>query len=134
MQELPTAPLEVARSRHVGITNEGATCFMNALLQSLYFTDEFRIMIDSFEPPSNDEANESSGDDDNEKPKFPLVFALQDLFTSLDTANSSVSAKKFIKAVGWASNQQEDVQEFLRDLLNKLNDELKGKMKFSSKF
>jgi ubiquitin C-terminal hydrolase len=34
--------------RYVGLTNQGATCYMNSLLQSLYMTPEFRRAIYSW--------------------------------------------------------------------------------------
>jgi ubiquitin carboxyl-terminal hydrolase 7 len=38
----------------VGLRNQGATCYLNSLLQSLYFTNAFRkVRQDNFGPPNH---------------------------------------------------------------------------------
>lgn len=34
--------------KHIGMCNQGATCYMNSLLQALYMTPEFRQFIYSW--------------------------------------------------------------------------------------
>jgi len=36
------------KNRYIGLANQGATCYMNSLLQSLYMTHEFRQFIYSW--------------------------------------------------------------------------------------
>lgn len=39
----------VRRIKHLGLSNQGATCYMNSLLQSLFMTPEFRNAIYNWE-------------------------------------------------------------------------------------
>jgi ubiquitin carboxyl-terminal hydrolase 7 len=55
---------------YVGLKNQGATCYMNSLLQSLYFTNTFRKSV--FQIPT-----------DNEEPTKSVPLALQRLFFNL---------------------------------------------------
>jgi ubiquitin carboxyl-terminal hydrolase 47 len=38
------API-ITKQRFVGLSNQGATCYMNSLLQTLYMTPEFRAAL-----------------------------------------------------------------------------------------
>lgn len=62
---------------HVGLYNQGATCYMNSLFQSLFFTNIYRKSV--YQIPTENDAPESS-----------LVYALQRLFYNLQFSDSAV--------------------------------------------
>lgn len=99
----------------VGLKNQGATCYMNSLLQSLFFTNFFRKAV--FEIPT-----------DEDEPSKSVALALQRVFYQLATSSSSVGTTELTRSFGWNSLEsfmQHDVQEFNRVL----QDNLEGKMK-----
>lgn len=62
---------------YVGMKNQGATCYMNSLFQSLYCTNYFRKAVYQI-PTENDDPNNS------------IALALQRLFYNLQFNNNSV--------------------------------------------
>lgn len=97
-----------------GIRNQGATCYMNSLLQSLYFTTAFRHAVMGI--PTEDEPD-----------KVPA--ALQRLFFQLSTSSDGVDTRKLTKSFGWDSGDaftQHDVQELNRVLMDNLEGKMKG--------
>ena len=101
---------------YVGLKNQGATCYLNSLLQSLYFTNAFRQAI--YNIPT--ETEEDLGDS---------AYTLQRLFYQLQTSNNDVSTSELTKSFGWESRhiyQQQDVQELCRKLMERMEDKMKG--------
>lgn len=101
---------------YVGLKNQGATCYMNSLLQTLYFTNQLRKAV--YKMPT--EADDSSKS---------VALALQRVFHDLQFTDKPVGTKKLTKSFGWEtldSFMQHDVQEFLRVLLDKLESKMKG--------
>ncbi|KAG0239645.1 hypothetical protein BGX31_002574 [Mortierella sp. GBA43] len=99
----------------VGLKNQGATCYMNSLLQSLFFTNYFRKAV--FEIPTAED-----------EPSKSVSLALQRVFYQLATNDVSVGTTELTRSFGWNSLEsfmQHDVQEFNRVL----QDNLEGKMK-----
>ncbi|KAF5101371.1 hypothetical protein D0Z03_000611 [Geotrichum reessii] len=97
-----------------GIRNQGATCYMNSLLQSLYFTTAFRHAVMGI--PTEDEPD-----------KVPA--ALQRVFFQLNTSSDGVDTRKLTKSFGWDSGDaftQHDVQELNRVLMDNLEGKMKG--------
>lgn len=100
----------------VGIKNQGATCYLNSLLQSLYFTDAFRRAV--YQIPT-----------DNEAVRTNSAWTLQRLFYRLQKDKSAVSTNELTASFGWDSRQifeQQDVQELSRILMEKLEERMKG--------
>lgn len=100
----------------VGLKNQGATCYMNSLLQSLFFTNYFRRAVYQI-PTENDIPSES------------VALALQRVFYLLQSSDQPVGTTELTKSFGWKSLDsflQHDVQEFNRVLQEKLESKMKG--------
>mmetsp|Transcript_25454 Transcript_25454/g.35239 ORF Transcript_25454/g.35239 Transcript_25454/m.35239 type:complete len:1039 (-) Transcript_25454:237-3353(-) len=98
----------------IGIKNQGATCYMNSLLQALFHLKFFRRVV--YKMPT-------------ETGKISIPFALQCLFYRLQTSEIPVSTKELTKSFGWDtadSFSQHDVTEFNRVLIDTLETKMKG--------
>ncbi|PWA85934.1 MATH-like protein [Artemisia annua] len=101
----------------VGLKNQGATCYMNSLLQTLYHIPYFRKAV--YHMPTTE----------NDMPSGSIPLALQSLFYKLQYNETSVATKELTKSFGWDSYEsfmQHDVQELNRVLCEKLEDKMKG--------
>jgi ubiquitin carboxyl-terminal hydrolase 7 len=101
---------------YVGVKNQGATCYMNSLLQVLYFTNLLRKCVYKM-PTEADDSTKS------------VALALQRVFHDLQFLDKAVGTKKLTKSFGWETLDtfmQHDAQEFLRVLLDKLDNKMKG--------
>jgi len=102
---------------YVGLKNQGATCYMNSLLQSLTHIPYFRKAV--YHMPTAD----------GEDPEKSIPLALQRIFYKLQYGDASVSTKQLTKSFGWDTYDtfmQHDVQELNRVLVDKLEEKMKG--------
>ena len=100
----------------VGLKNQGATCYLNSLLQSLYFTTAFRKAV--YQIPTEQEADRTNS-----------AWALQRLFYQLQTNDNAVPTAELTLSFGWESKhifEQQDVQELSRILMEKMEERMKG--------
>lgn len=101
---------------YVGLKNQGATCYMNSLLQTLYFTNKLRKAVYQM-PTESDDSSKS------------VALALQRVFYDLQFSDRPVGTKKLTKSFGWDtldSFMQHDVQELCRVLLDNMESKMKG--------
>jgi ubiquitin carboxyl-terminal hydrolase 7 len=100
----------------VGLRNQGATCYLNSLIQSLYFTNAFRKAV--YQIPTENDATLSNS-----------AYTLQRLFYQLQTSQTAVSTTELTKSFGWETRhifEQQDVQELSRKLMERLEEKMKG--------
>ncbi len=103
---------------YVGFKNQGATCYMNSLLQTLYMLNAFRRAV--YDMPLPDQNSENSESD--------MSYALQKVFHELQFSTSVVKTKKLTESFGWESTDaftQHDVQELNRILCDHLEEKMK---------
>ena len=100
----------------LGLENQGATCYMNSLLQSLYFTMDLRRAV--YRMPTESISDASSS----------MPLALQLLFLRLQCDTVAVDTRELTQSFGWNTMDaftQHDVQELDRVLCDKLEEAMK---------
>ena len=100
----------------VGLKNQGATCYMNSLLQTLFHLPRFRQAV--YATPTQEDSSTES-----------VLLALQRVFYRLETYDRPVSTKELTKSFGWGhldSFTQHDVQELFRILCDRLEEKMKS--------
>uniref|UniRef100_A0A3P9L2U3 Ubiquitin specific peptidase 40 n=1 Tax=Oryzias latipes TaxID=8090 RepID=A0A3P9L2U3_ORYLA len=115
------------RSNLCGIKNQGGTCYLNSLLQTLLFTPEFREELFRLGP------EELGCLEDKDKPEAKvrvIPLELQRLFARLLLVDQqSASTADLTDSFGWNSSEgtnQHDVQELNRILFSALENSLVG--------
>ncbi|KAH9601422.1 Ubiquitin carboxyl-terminal hydrolase 7 [Trypanosoma melophagium] len=109
--------------KYNGLLNQGATCYLNSLLQSLFHISEFRLTI--YQMPTLEEAQEKN--DVNIKTRKSIPYALQRLFCLLQRGNEAVDTTELTESFGWSSTDsfvQHDVHEMTCELLDNLENKL----------
>ncbi|XP_052095912.1 ubiquitin carboxyl-terminal hydrolase 40-like isoform X2 [Mytilus californianus] len=110
-----------------GISNQGATCYLNSLLQTLLYTPEFRESL--FDLTEHELGSFDSKDIPGKKARV-IPLQLQKLFTRLLLSNQqSISTTELTDSFGWNNKeelQQHDVQELNRILFSAVEASLVG--------
>lgn len=100
----------------VGLKNQGATCYMNSLLQALFFTNKLRKAVYLLPTETDDEQRS-------------VALALQRVFYELQYGEKAVGTKRLTKSFGWETLDtfmQHDAQELCRVLLDNLESKMKS--------
>lgn len=108
--KLPQSYPYSRKDLYLGIKNSGSTCYMSSVLQVLFHIGAFRQLIYSFKDPEKE-----------------LPASLQNLFVQLQISGRPLNLDSFITALGGdaeMSNIQQDAQEFLTSLIDKLETDL----------
>jgi ubiquitin carboxyl-terminal hydrolase 47 len=104
---------------YVGLSNQGATCYLNSLLQTLFMTPEFRKAIFTWQYERSKHGPEH----------LCIPLQLQRLFGQLALGKMrAVDTVALTKSFGWEGSevfQQQDVQELTRVLFDALEETFK---------
>ncbi|XP_016373980.1 ubiquitin carboxyl-terminal hydrolase 40-like [Sinocyclocheilus rhinocerous] len=110
-----------------GIKNQGGTCYLNSLIQTLLFTPEFREELFHLGP---DELGCLADKDKPEAKVRVIPLELQRLFSHLLLVDEkTASTSDLTDSFGWTNNEemgQQDVQELNRILFSALESSLVG--------
>ena len=81
-----------------GLVNQGATCYLSSVVQSLYMTPEFRAAIYALGGPPTAEIGSGGAE------AAPIAWTLQELFVHLQTSEqTAVETRALTASFGWAS-------------------------------
>eukprot|EP01116_Phalansterium_solitarium_P003277 TRINITY_DN1407_c0_g1_i3.p1 TRINITY_DN1407_c0_g1~~TRINITY_DN1407_c0_g1_i3.p1 ORF type:complete len:267 (-),score=57.53 TRINITY_DN1407_c0_g1_i3:1098-1898(-) len=113
--------------KYVGLANQGATCYLNSLLQTLFMTHEFRSVLYQAESIFQPGSQELRDDTKN------VALQLQKLFVQMQTTNPAelraVSTEALTRSFGWDHGErfeQHDVQELFKLLFDCLEERFRA--------
>ncbi|XP_058251928.1 plectin-like isoform X2 [Hemibagrus wyckioides] len=99
------------RKRYNGLRNQGATCYLNSVLQCLYMTEDFRKEVENFGPDQRNSEEEI------------LVKELQKLFKEMK--EGTCTTKGITRSLGITNvYEQEDVVEYYQKTLKAIGPQL----------
>ena len=117
MDSSTAPPVRRSAGSHGCSGMQGATCYMNSLLQTLYHVAQFRRAV--YHMPTAE----------GEEPESSIPLALKRLFYKLEYSQTPVSTKQLVKSFGWTTGDafvQQDVEELELKLCDKLEEKMKG--------
>eukprot|EP00456_Euglypha_rotunda_P068500 TRINITY_DN59774_c0_g1_i2.p1 TRINITY_DN59774_c0_g1~~TRINITY_DN59774_c0_g1_i2.p1 ORF type:complete len:120 (+),score=13.55 TRINITY_DN59774_c0_g1_i2:86-445(+) len=96
--------VDVSQSSIRGLVNQGATCYLNSYIQTLYMTPEIRAAIYAWK----------YNVDGGVKPEYSIALQLQRLFAKLQISSmGACSTSELTKSFGWEIGRA--VQQECRD-------------------
>ncbi|XP_066431806.1 ubiquitin carboxyl-terminal hydrolase 40 [Eleutherodactylus coqui] len=114
-------------TRLSGLRNQGSTCYLNSLVQTLLFTPEFREALFALSPEELGSLDEKDVPDSKVR---IIPLQLQRLFAQLLLVDQqAASTSDLTSSFGWDNNEetgQQDVQELNRILFSALESSLEG--------
>ena len=112
---------ERPRQEPVGLINQGATCYLNALVQALYADPSFRAGVEKIGVAAARAAVSAT------EPLPAVTKALVELFHQLRHSQYAVSTEGLTSALKWGPvSRQQDVHEFWTMLCERIEADLKG--------
>ncbi|CAD8126154.1 unnamed protein product [Paramecium sonneborni] len=120
---------ELPRIKHfAGLKNQGATCYLNSLIQSYYMSPEFRKVI--LQLPLCKETIENSANLAQNESRNRFLLEFQKLFIQLQNLQSkATSTEALTSSFGWNDGQQmwqQDVSDANKVLFETLDRSLYG--------
>ena len=119
---LACAAAASAADAYLGLRNQGNTCYMNSLLQSLHHLPEFRKGVYAIPARAN-----------GTSPADAIPLELQRLFYQLENGDGAglheVGTEALTRSFGWGRAEvmvQQDVQEFSRMLCDALQQSMRA--------
>lgn len=113
------------KNSFVGLTNLGATCYVNTFLQVWFLNLELREALYLYENAWSAEKAEECILEDKEYEPQTICEHLQYLFALLQNSNRRyIDPSCFVKALGLDTGQQQDAQEFSKLFMSLLEDTL----------
>ena len=103
-------------ANYVGLLNQGATCYLNVVIQILFHIPKVRQIIYGMDSSSM------------KPPEENVVLNLQALFAQLETSTEACSTQNLTTSFGWKgtdTNIQHDVQEFWNVLVGNLEERVR---------
>jgi len=108
------------RATPTGLTNLGATCYLNVLLQAMFFNKSFRKAVYEFRPPSS--SSSSAGGSKGER-MVVILQELQRVFAHMHLGMArNYNPHEFVRLLHLDRGEQQDPQEFHRLFMNKIEE------------